>query len=232
MIRTSNACCATNPSRPGRDYSPGGIIVDDPDPRLGTLGLSGAVAWPGAHCGAAAFRRDAAMPQPYRARACGRNGAQSSQSFYRVCFYRPRLREQASVNAHHQGTDLRRRHRRPEIMDTPDLPAARLAQTLKGLRLVNTVTQSSRLMWPDLLATARRHPGKTVRVLDVACGGGDVLGRSRAGRQRLRSMSSSRVAMRAKRRFRMRARSLHTLAFPSVSSRSRSRATLCRRVTT
>lgn len=79
------------------------------------------------------------------------------------------------MNAHHQGTDLSRRHRRPEIMDTPDLPPARLAQTLKGLRLVNTVTQSSRLMWPDLLATARRHPGKTVRVLDVACGGGDVL---------------------------------------------------------
>jgi len=79
------------------------------------------------------------------------------------------------VNAHHQRTDLSRRHRRPEIMDAPDLPAARLAETLRGLRLVNTVTQSSRLMWPDLLAAARRHPGKTVRVLDVACGGGDVL---------------------------------------------------------
>ena len=79
------------------------------------------------------------------------------------------------MNAHHQGTDLSRRHRRPEIMDAPDLPAARLAQTLKGLRLVNTVTQSARLMWPDLLAAAKRHPGETVRVLDVACGGGDVL---------------------------------------------------------
>ena len=79
------------------------------------------------------------------------------------------------MNAHHQGTDLSRRHRRPEIMDAPDLPAARLAQTLKGLRLVNTVTQSARLMWPDLLSAARRHPGETVRVLDVACGGGDVL---------------------------------------------------------
>ena len=79
------------------------------------------------------------------------------------------------MNAHHQETDLSRRHRRPEIMDAPDLPAARLAETLRGLRLVNTVTRSSRLMWPDLLATARRHPGRTVRALDVACGGGDVL---------------------------------------------------------
>ena len=60
-------------------------------------------------------------------------------------------------------------------MDAPDLPAARLIETLKGLRLVNTVTQSSRLMWPDLVAAARRHSGETLRVLDVACGGGDVL---------------------------------------------------------
>ncbi|HZP10253.1 methyltransferase domain-containing protein [Methyloceanibacter sp.] len=74
-----------------------------------------------------------------------------------------------------QGTDLDKRHRSPEIMDAPDLPAARLIETLKGLRRVNTVTQSSRLMWPDLLAAARRIPGKGLRVLDVACGGGDVL---------------------------------------------------------
>jgi 2-polyprenyl-3-methyl-5-hydroxy-6-metoxy-1,4-benzoquinol methylase len=60
-------------------------------------------------------------------------------------------------------------------MDAPDLPAPRLIETLKGLRLVNAVTQSSRLMWPDLAAAAKRHPGETLRVLDVACGGGDVL---------------------------------------------------------
>jgi 2-polyprenyl-3-methyl-5-hydroxy-6-metoxy-1,4-benzoquinol methylase len=74
-----------------------------------------------------------------------------------------------------RGTDLSRRHRQAEIMDAPDLPAARLIETLKGLRRVNSVTQSSRLMWPDLLAAARRHPDKRLRVLDVACGGGDVL---------------------------------------------------------
>jgi 2-polyprenyl-3-methyl-5-hydroxy-6-metoxy-1,4-benzoquinol methylase len=79
------------------------------------------------------------------------------------------------VNVHHQGTDLSRRHRQPEIMDAPGLPAARLVETLKGLRLVNSVTQSSRLMWPDLVAAARRHQGETLRVLDVACGGGDLL---------------------------------------------------------
>jgi 2-polyprenyl-3-methyl-5-hydroxy-6-metoxy-1,4-benzoquinol methylase len=60
-------------------------------------------------------------------------------------------------------------------MDAPDLPTVRLVETLKGLRLVNTVTQSSRLMWPDLVAAAKRNPGRPLRVLDVACGGGDVL---------------------------------------------------------
>ncbi len=79
------------------------------------------------------------------------------------------------MHAHHQATDLSRRQRRPEIMDAPDLPAARLAETLKGLRRVNAVTQSSRLMWPDLVTAAKRNPGQRLRVLDVACGGGDVL---------------------------------------------------------
>jgi 2-polyprenyl-3-methyl-5-hydroxy-6-metoxy-1,4-benzoquinol methylase len=72
-------------------------------------------------------------------------------------------------------TDLTRRHRQPEIMDAPDLPPARFIETLRGLQRVNTVTRSSRLMWPDLRAAAQRHPDRPVRVLDVACGGGDVL---------------------------------------------------------
>ena len=71
--------------------------------------------------------------------------------------------------------DLSRRHHKPEIMDTLDLPPARFIDTLKGLQRVNTVTRSSRLMWPDLKATARRHLDRPIRVVDVACGGGDVL---------------------------------------------------------
>lgn len=71
--------------------------------------------------------------------------------------------------------DLRRRHRQPEIMDAPDLPAAQFVETLRGLGRVNAVTRSSRLMWPDIKAAARRHSGRPIRVLDVACGGADVL---------------------------------------------------------
>ena len=72
-------------------------------------------------------------------------------------------------------TDLSRRHRQPEIMDTPDLPPARFTETLKGLERVNAVTRSARLMWPDLKAAARSDADRPLHVLDVACGGGDVL---------------------------------------------------------
>ena len=71
--------------------------------------------------------------------------------------------------------DLSHRHRQPEIMDAADLPASRFVDTLKGLGRVNAVTRSSRIMWPDLKAAAMRHPDRPIRVLDVACGGGDVL---------------------------------------------------------
>src|SRR5712691_8965205 len=73
------------------------------------------------------------------------------------------------------GIDLSRRHRQPEIMDAPDLPPARFTETLRGLRRVNVVTRSTALMWPDLEAAVRQSAGRPPRVLDVACGGGDVL---------------------------------------------------------
>jgi 2-polyprenyl-3-methyl-5-hydroxy-6-metoxy-1,4-benzoquinol methylase len=72
-------------------------------------------------------------------------------------------------------TDLSERHRQNEIMDAPDLPLAHFVETLKGLGTVNTVTRSASLMWPDLKAAAANHPARALRVLDVACGGADVL---------------------------------------------------------
>jgi 2-polyprenyl-3-methyl-5-hydroxy-6-metoxy-1,4-benzoquinol methylase len=72
-------------------------------------------------------------------------------------------------------TDLGHRHRQPELMDAPDLLPSRFIETLRGLERVNAVTRSSRLMWPDIKAAAARHPARPIRVLDVACGGGDVL---------------------------------------------------------
>jgi 2-polyprenyl-3-methyl-5-hydroxy-6-metoxy-1,4-benzoquinol methylase len=71
--------------------------------------------------------------------------------------------------------DLTRRNRQPEIMDAPDLPHTRFTETLQGLKRVNVVTRSAALMWPDLKAASKQSPDAPLRVLDVACGGGDVL---------------------------------------------------------
>ncbi len=71
--------------------------------------------------------------------------------------------------------DLRCRNRQPELMDQPDLEPDRFVGALVGLRRINRVTRSARILWPDLGESARRHSGRTIRVLDVACGGGDVV---------------------------------------------------------
>ncbi len=70
--------------------------------------------------------------------------------------------------------DLSVRNRQPELMDQPNISAESFTDTLKGLHRVNVVTRSTRLMWPDLVAAARRQPNRPIRVLDVASGGGDV----------------------------------------------------------
>ena len=70
---------------------------------------------------------------------------------------------------------LKTRNRQPEVMDQPDIEPERFIGALVGLRRVNIATQTTRLLWPDIEAAARRHPGRQLRVLDVGSGGGDVL---------------------------------------------------------
>ncbi len=78
---------------------------------------------------------------------------------------------------------LATRNRQPELMDQPDLEPDRFIGSLVGLGRVNRFTDSARLLWPDLRAAARRNPGRRLRVLDIACGGGDtVLALWRRGR--------------------------------------------------
>ena len=62
---------------------------------------------------------------------------------------------------------LSHRTLRPELLDDPDLPAEEVAIALRGLRRVNRVLSAGRTF------AARIRPG---RVLDVACGAGDVAG--------------------------------------------------------
>ena len=65
------------------------------------------------------------------------------------------------------------RHMVPELMDAPDLDAALHRQALDGLARLNRFGGGLRILWPAVREVALRL-GKSVRVLDVACGGGDI----------------------------------------------------------
>jgi 2-polyprenyl-3-methyl-5-hydroxy-6-metoxy-1,4-benzoquinol methylase len=67
---------------------------------------------------------------------------------------------------------LWRRHRQPEWMDQPGLNEGEHQRALRGLARVNWLSRSAALFWPTLRAFATRS--RPLRVLDVACGGGDV----------------------------------------------------------
>ncbi len=69
---------------------------------------------------------------------------------------------------------LARRHCQPEIMDRPDLDPGQHAQALRGLERINRFSASDRILWKPIAALARATPGRPLRVLDIATGGGDV----------------------------------------------------------
>ncbi len=71
-------------------------------------------------------------------------------------------------------SNLRNRDLQPELMDAPDLEPEHYLGSLRGLSRVNAVTGSAMILWPEILAAARATSGAPLRVLDVACGGGDV----------------------------------------------------------
>ncbi|MEX1081380.1 MAG: methyltransferase domain-containing protein [Halofilum sp. (in: g-proteobacteria)] len=70
---------------------------------------------------------------------------------------------------------LRDRRRQPEWMDDPALAPEAHRHALAGLARLNRIADSAGALWralrPTLEARIRRQP---VRVLDLACGGGDV----------------------------------------------------------
>ncbi len=61
-----------------------------------------------------------------------------------------------------------------ELMDDPELDPVRHRVALEGLARINAVSLSARRVWMALRQVALRCR-RTVRLLDVACGGGDVL---------------------------------------------------------
>ncbi len=62
----------------------------------------------------------------------------------------------------------------PEIMDQPGLDPTRHAQALRGLARINRISASDRILWRPLSTLLRASPGRPIRVLDLATGGGDV----------------------------------------------------------
>jgi SAM-dependent methyltransferase len=68
---------------------------------------------------------------------------------------------------------LRTRQRTPELMDYPTLDPAEHRRALAALAHINRVTASAGVIWPAIRKLAREL-GRPVRLLDVACGSGDI----------------------------------------------------------
>ncbi len=58
-------------------------------------------------------------------------------------------------------------------MDQPDLDPVEHRNALRGLRRINVVSRSAAILWPEVAAVARQIHPRTLRFLDLACGGGD-----------------------------------------------------------
>jgi 2-polyprenyl-3-methyl-5-hydroxy-6-metoxy-1,4-benzoquinol methylase len=67
-------------------------------------------------------------------------------------------------------------HRRlqPEVMDQPDLEQARHWHALRGLARINWLSGSAGILWPSIRQLAEEANAQPLRVLDVACGAGDL----------------------------------------------------------
>jgi 2-polyprenyl-3-methyl-5-hydroxy-6-metoxy-1,4-benzoquinol methylase len=70
---------------------------------------------------------------------------------------------------------LKQRHQIPELMDDPDLDVRLHYAALRGLRRVNQISRSSDMLWASIRRLAEESPGRPLRVLDIASGGGDVV---------------------------------------------------------
>lgn len=68
---------------------------------------------------------------------------------------------------------LAARNRQPELMDQPGLDEQLHAHALRCLSRINWISRTSTMIWRPIRKLALKRPGP-LRILDVACGGGDV----------------------------------------------------------
>jgi 2-polyprenyl-3-methyl-5-hydroxy-6-metoxy-1,4-benzoquinol methylase len=71
-------------------------------------------------------------------------------------------------------TSLSRRRRQAELMDQEGLGETDHVAALRGLARINWLSRSDAILWPPIESLARANRGATIRVLDLATGGGDV----------------------------------------------------------
>jgi 2-polyprenyl-3-methyl-5-hydroxy-6-metoxy-1,4-benzoquinol methylase len=70
--------------------------------------------------------------------------------------------------------NLAQRNLTPELMDEPTLDPAVHRSALRGLATINSCSGSAGILWPEIHRYARSRRATSLRVLDVASGGGDV----------------------------------------------------------
>jgi SAM-dependent methyltransferase len=69
---------------------------------------------------------------------------------------------------------LAQRQRQPEWMDQPGIDPLAHRQALQGLRRINAFSGAVGSLFTPIRSLAREHGGRPLRVLDLACGGGDI----------------------------------------------------------
>ena len=72
------------------------------------------------------------------------------------------------------GAALNNRDRQPEVMDQPGLDPKEHAKALMGLRRINAISRCSAGLFRPIEALAITQPAQPLRVLELACGGGDT----------------------------------------------------------
>ena len=66
------------------------------------------------------------------------------------------------------------RHLRPELMDQPGLDPRAHRHALAAIGCAHRVSRSAASMWPAIREIAR-YSGRPLRILDLACGGGQIV---------------------------------------------------------
>ena len=73
-------------------------------------------------------------------------------------------------------------------MDDPELDVAHHRRALRGLARINRMSRAAAMMWPTIRDLATQTRERPLRVVDLACGGGDLI-RSLAKRAAARGLA-------------------------------------------